>query len=93
MHCGCVDIFFVVKVQIFLDFMQVNMGNGVITVENTGNFLEGRALSFDVEEPNENQFNAIPEGIEQHEVPVMRQLVPGNLVCLTITFDVSKMMF
>ena len=58
------------------------MGNGIITVKDLSDFLERRSLCFDVEEPNEHQLAKVPKRIEQHEVPVIREIVPRKKVSL-----------
>ncbi len=59
------------------------MNNGIITVEDTGNLLERRALGLDVEEEDPCQLAKIPGGVKQREVPVVWEIIPGQLVGLT----------
>lgn len=37
------------------------MRNGVLTIEDTGNVLEGGAFGFNVEEVHEAKFEQVPE--------------------------------
>jgi hypothetical protein len=75
--------FFVFKiVNVLFDLVHVNVRDSVVAIEYTGDFLQGRALGFDIDEVHEDQLNRVPESVEQHEVPVIRKILPGAQVGL-----------
>lgn len=67
---------------LFLDLGKIDVGNGVVTIKDTGNFLESGTLGLNVEVVDEDKFAEVPEGVEEHEVPVVGHVVPCNLVGL-----------
>lgn len=69
---------------LLLDLLKIDVSNGILTVEDTGNLLKGGSLGLDVEEVDEDKLDGVPEGVEQHEVPVVGEVVPGELVCLAV---------
>lgn len=68
--------------DVLLDLVHVDVRDGRVAVEDTGNLLESGALGLDVEEPHEDKLHEVPESVEQREVPVMGQVVPRKLVGL-----------
>lgn len=49
------------KMDIFFNFMQINMGHsGIIAVEDLGQLFKSRSTSFDVEEIHEKQLDKDP---------------------------------
>jgi hypothetical protein len=68
--------------SLLLDLSEIDVGNSIITIEDTGNLLKSGALGLDVEIPDEDKLTKIPESVEEHEVPVVGEVVPGKLVCL-----------
>lgn len=92
-HGVVVDVLLVLGVvDVLLDLVHVDVGNGRVAVEYAGDLLEGGALGLDVEEPDEDELDEVPEGVEQHEVPVVGEVVPGELVGLAMKDKVSTMM-
>lgn len=71
-------------VHLLLDLVQVGVGDCLVAVEDLGDLLEGRAPGLDVEEPHKDELHRVPEGVEQHEVPVVGHVVPGELVGLAV---------
>lgn len=69
-------------VYLLLYFVHVNMGHGFVAVKDASDLLQRRALGLDVDEVDEGQFDQVPEGIEEHEVPVMGEIVPRQDVGL-----------
>lgn len=67
---------------LLLDLGEIDMGNSLITIKDTGNLLEGGALGLNIEIPDEDKLTEVPEGVEEHEVPVVREVVPRKLVGL-----------
>lgn len=61
----------------------------IIAVKYPGDLLKRRPLCFDVEDPNEGKLYHIPERVEEHEVPMFGEVVPGNFVRLATEY-VSK---
>lgn len=47
--------------DLLLDLVQVDVGSGVVAVEDLGDLLEGWAVGFDVEEVDEDEFEGVPE--------------------------------
>ncbi|KAI6757422.1 hypothetical protein HG531_003247 [Fusarium graminearum] len=68
--------------SLLLDLGEIDVGNSVITIEDTGNLLESWALGLNVEVPDENKLTEIPESVKEHKVPVVGEVVPGKLVGL-----------
>lgn len=71
-------------VDVLLHLGHVDVGNGLVAIEDAGDFLEGGALGLDVEEPDEGGLDKIPESVKEHEVPVLGQVVPRDLVGLAV---------
>jgi len=69
-------------VNLLGDFVKVNVGNSVLTVEDLGDFLKSGSLGFNVDEVDEDEFDTDPQGVEQGEVPVTWKLLPGDWVGL-----------
>ena len=69
-------------IDILLHLVNVNVRNRIVAVEDARNFLEGWALGLDVEEVHKDQLAKVPQGVEQHQVPVVGQVLPGQLVGL-----------
>jgi hypothetical protein len=64
-HVGLGDVLIVFGVvNVLLDLEHVDVRNGRIAVEDAGDLLEGGALGLDVEEPDEDQFDEVPEGVK-----------------------------
>ena len=79
-------------VDVLLDLAHVDVCDCRVAVEDSGDLLEGGAFGLDVEEPDEDQLAEVPERIEQHEVPVVGEVVPSELVGLAARrIGVSKM--
>ena len=70
------------NVDLLLDLAQVDVGHGIVAVEDARNLLERGALGLDVEEPHKHQLEHVPDGVEEHKVPVAGQVVPGEGVGL-----------
>lgn len=89
------------RLHLFLDLLQGQVGNGLFAVEDTSDLLQGRALGLDVEEVDEDKLAEVPQlavrvssarqggevqkgtySVEQHEVPVVGQALPGEQVGL-----------
>lgn len=52
----------VIAVDVLLNLMNIQMCNfSLVSIENLGEFLEGRAFCFDVEKVNENKFHENPD--------------------------------
>jgi hypothetical protein len=58
------------------------VGNSVLTIEDSCDFLKSWSLGFNVNEVNKDQFEANPDGVEQSEVPVMWNVLPCDWVGL-----------
>lgn len=63
--------------------MKINASDCLISVKDTRNLLKCRSLCFGIKEPYECQFDYIPRGVEQCEVPMFGEAIPGNFVGLT----------
>ena len=62
---ACLLITTVVNVNVFLDFIHVQMCDfGILAIEDLGEFLERGATSFDIEEVDEEEFKEDPYGVE-----------------------------
>lgn len=70
------------NLNLLLHLVEIDMGNGILAVEDTGDLLECGALGLGVEEVDEDKLDSVPEGVEEHEVPVVGEVVPGELVGL-----------
>lgn len=89
-HVGGRDVLVVLGgVNVLLDLVHVDVGDGIVAVEDARDLLEGGALGLDVEEPDEDELDRVPQGVEQHEVPVLGEGVPRKLVGLAAS-KVSK---
>lgn len=73
---------FVHGVDVFLNLVHVDVGNGAVAVENASDLLECGTLGLDVEEPHKDKLDQIPKSVEEHKVPMTRQALPGELVGL-----------
>lgn len=84
MHVGQVDVLLVsAKVNFLLDLGEIDvLDHGVVAVKDLCNLLQGGALGLDVEEPDEDELNGVPKSVEEHEVPVLGEVIPGDLVGL-----------
>jgi hypothetical protein len=71
-----------VNSSLLLDLGEIDVGNSIITIKDTGNLLKSRALGLDVEVPDEDKLTEIPKSVEEHEVPVVGEVVPCKLVGL-----------
>lgn len=79
------DVFLLAgEMSLLLNLREVDVGNGVVAVKDASNLLEGRALCLDVEEVHEDELEEVPEGVEEHKVPVLGKVVPRELVGLTV---------
>lgn len=47
--------------DLLLDLVQVDVGSGVVAVEDLGDLFEGWAVGFDIEEVDEDKFEGVPE--------------------------------
>lgn len=47
--------------DLLLDLVQVDVGGGVVAVEDPGDLLEGGAVGLDVEEIDKGEFEGVPE--------------------------------
>lgn len=72
------------EMQLLLDLLEVDVRHGVLAVEDAGDLLEGRATGLDVEEVHEDGLAGVPEGVEEHEVPVVGEVLPRELVGLAV---------
>jgi hypothetical protein len=70
------------QLDLLLHLLKVDMGDSVVAIEDAGNLLEGGALGLDVEEVHEEELAEVPEGVEEHEVPVLGHILPSELVGL-----------
>lgn len=68
--------------DVLLDLVHVDVRDGRVAIEDTGDLLESGALGLDVEEPHEDKLDEVPQSVEQREVPVMGQVVPRKLARL-----------
>lgn len=82
-ECLEMSLLIVISMQLLCNLIQVNVRYRIIAVEYARNFLKRRAFCLYVEEVDKNQFDHVPARVEEHEHPVARKAVPGNLVCLT----------
>jgi hypothetical protein len=64
-HLGIVQILMVLShgcdCHLFAHLVKVDVGSGVVAVEDASNFLEGGALGLDVDEPDEEKLDKVPE--------------------------------
>lgn len=67
------------------NLMKVDMSYCIIAVEDSRNLLERRTLSLWVEEINESQLHHVPQSVEQHEIPMLGEVVPREFVRLAKT--------
>ena len=84
---SCCDVVVVhtgVMVELLLDVPKIDVCPGLVSVENLGDFFERRAFGLGVKKPDEPKFNSVPERVKEHEIPVTREVVPGDFVCLTV---------
>lgn len=70
------------ELSLLLNLLKVDVSNGLVSVEDAGNLLESRSLGLNDEEVNKDQFAEIPKRVEEHEMPVLGEVVPGELVGL-----------
>lgn len=63
MHVLLEDLLLVhLGMDVLLDLVEVDVGDdGIGSVEDLGNLLEGRALGLDVEEVDEDELDKVPE--------------------------------
>lgn len=47
--------------DLLLDLRQVDVGDGVVAVEDLGDLLEGGALGLDEDEPDPDELDEVPE--------------------------------
>mgnify|MGYP001594387143 CR=1 FL=1 len=47
--------------DLLLDLVEIDVGGGIVAVEDLGDLLEGWAVGFDVEEVDEDEFDGVPE--------------------------------
>ena len=76
-------------VNLLFDLAHVNLGDGALAVKDAGDFLERRSLCLDVDKVNKAELYRVPDGVEQHKVPVVGKALPGELVGLTVVTLVS----
>lgn len=72
------------NLRLLLQLLKVNMHNRIVAIENTSNLFQSRALGLHVEEEDEEELTKVPEGVEEHKVPVVGEVVPRKLVGLAI---------
>jgi hypothetical protein len=77
-------------VDVLLDLVHVDVGDGLVAVEDARDLLERGALGLDVEEPDEDGLDGVPEGVEEHEVPVVGHVLPRDLVGLAVASMLAK---
>ena len=49
------------KVNLLLDLLKVDVGNGVLTVEDLSDLLEGGSLGLNVDEVDPDELDEVPE--------------------------------
>lgn len=72
------------EVGLLLDLGEIDVSNSIVTIEDTGDLLQGGSLGLDVKVPDEDKFTKVPEGVEKHKVPVIGHVVPRKLVGLAV---------
>jgi hypothetical protein len=70
-----------VLANLFLDLKEIDVGDGVLAVEDTGNLLEGGPLGLDVKEPDENKFDEVPKLVNWSAICTKLQKSCRNLQC------------
>jgi len=66
----------------FLDIVEVDVSNGIFSVEDLGDLFQSWSLGLNIDEVNPDEFETDPDGVEQGEVPVLWQFLPGDWVGL-----------
>ena len=69
---------------LLLDLLEIDVGNGILAIKDTSNLLKGRTLGLHVEEVDKDQLDSVPECVEHHDVPVPGQVIPRQIVGLTM---------
>ena len=64
-------------INLLLHLPHINVSHGIMTVKDACNFFQSRAFCLDVEEVDERKLQAVPDGVEEGEVPVVGEVVPG----------------
>lgn len=64
--------------NLLLDGPHIDVRDSVLAIEDLGDLLQRRALGLDVEEVDEDELDADPERVEERQVPVVRQVLPGD---------------
>lgn len=77
-----VDLVLLDKVSLLLDLSEIDVDDGIITVKDAGNLLECGTLGLDVKVVDKDKLDGVPEGVEEHKVPVVGEVDPGLLVGL-----------
>lgn len=88
--CLEMSLLIVISMQLLCNLIQIDVRYRIITVEYARNFLKRRTFRLNIEEVDKNEFDHVPARVEEHEHPVARKAVPGNLVCLTGYMSAGK---
>lgn len=75
---------FLSDMDLLFDLLEIDMCHGrIFTIEDLSQLLQSGTTGFHIEEVNEHELNEDPNGIDQRQVPVMRQVLPGNRIRIT----------
>ena len=74
----------VVAVCRLVDSSHVHVADRIVAVKNACNLFEGGTLGLDVKDVDKDELEYVPDGVEEHEVPMVREVVPGQFVGLAV---------
>ena len=74
--------------SLLLYHFEINLGYRILSVKDPRNLLERGTLRLNIKEPDKEELEKVPEGVEEGKVPVIWQPAPCELICLA-TFTVS----
>lgn len=89
-HLGCVPVILGIHVDrillhemsLLLDLSEIKVGNCIVTVKDASNLLKSGTLGLDVKVVDKDELDSVPEGVEEHKIPVVREVAPRQLVGL-----------
>ena len=74
----------VVTVRRLVDRSHVHVADRVVAVKDARDLFEGGTLGLDVKDVDKDELEYVPDGVEEHEVPMVREVVPGQFVGLAV---------
>lgn len=70
------------QVSLLLDLVDIDVSNSVVAIEDLLDLLESRTLGLNVDKVDKDELEEDPDGVEEGEIPVARQVLPRDRVGL-----------